>query len=597
MDEGRLRKACARLRAFAIQVSLARIASIAAKNDSDRQLLAIRIGALTKRFIPIYLCAFGTNPLGVSGAGNDPCFYYDSAMVEYATGLFDLAMVALPKDDAKRLFDSVTGSFVSPINIVEVLNALLAIARDAITYGRTIGALYRDSVELEVQVWINTPAIDDRPLPAESRSSTSLHCRPSTAQGNDDLQAWLAAIAALRAQGLDPLPQPKFFGELGGLMRYICDQITQDPGAADVCKYGLPKTLSRPISVLSRHAPSILVGDVPVRMGDGGRPPRVVVFNPPGPGPTTPGPGRSVSHPGPSVSHPGPSVSPNEFDTKALQDIDARIKKADDIVPVMVAQLANSSSQTFGAGTVRDAGTQMVNALRSINALVKQASDINRVQTLQQEYQTVREMIGDRITAIQGLVTAVTSPTADKVTATNAAKAIIDQIKGIQGLQGAEELVQRALVLNRRAAGVPSTGPPALQDIDASIMTADKSSPRHGAQLANSSSQTFGDGTVSDVGTQIVNALKSINAQVKQASEINRVQEQQYKAIQQRIVARISAIQKVVDAVMSPTADKTTAADAAKAIVDQIQGIQGLQGIEALVQQVLAMNRKAASGG
>ena len=82
------------VRAFAIQVSLARIASISAKNDSDRQLLAIRIGALTKRFLPIYLCAFDTNPLGVRGAGNDPCFYYDSAMVEYANGLFDLAMVA-----------------------------------------------------------------------------------------------------------------------------------------------------------------------------------------------------------------------------------------------------------------------------------------------------------------------------------------------------------------------------------------------------------------------------------------------------------------------------------------------------------------------
>ena len=247
---------------------------------------------------------------------------------------------------------------------------------------------------------------------------------------------------------------------------------------------------------LSPEPAPILVGDVPVRMGDGGRPPRVVVFNPPGPGPTTPGPGPSVSHPGPSVSHPGPSVSPNEFDTKALQDIDARIKKADEIVPVMVAQLANSSSQTFGAGTVRDAGTQIVNALRSINALVKQASDINRVQTLQQEYQTVREMIGDRITAIQGLVTAVTSPTADKVTATNAAKAIIDQIKGIQGLQGAEELVQRALVLNRRAAGVPSTGPPALQDIDARIKKADDIVPVMVAQLANPSSQTFGAGTV-----------------------------------------------------------------------------------------------------
>src|SRR5215475_13099650 len=134
------------LRAFAIQVSLARIASIAAKNDSDRQLLAIRIGALTKRFIPIYLCAFDTNPLGVPGAKRDPCFYYDSAMVEYANGLFDLAMVALPKDDAKKLFDTVSGAFVSPVNIVELLDALLVIGRDAIVYGRTIGGLYRDSV-------------------------------------------------------------------------------------------------------------------------------------------------------------------------------------------------------------------------------------------------------------------------------------------------------------------------------------------------------------------------------------------------------------------------------------------------------------------
>src|SRR5262245_7067601 len=39
------------LRAFAMQVSLARLASVSAKNESDRQLLAIRIGALTKRFL------------------------------------------------------------------------------------------------------------------------------------------------------------------------------------------------------------------------------------------------------------------------------------------------------------------------------------------------------------------------------------------------------------------------------------------------------------------------------------------------------------------------------------------------------------------
>src|ERR1700742_428561 len=129
------------LRAFAMEVSLARIASVSAKNDSDRQLLAIRIGALTERFLPIYMCAFGSNPLAVPGAEKDPCFYYDSAMVDYSTGLFDLAMIALPIEDGQKLVNMVAGSFVNPINIVDLLNTLLQIGKDAIKYGRVVGAL------------------------------------------------------------------------------------------------------------------------------------------------------------------------------------------------------------------------------------------------------------------------------------------------------------------------------------------------------------------------------------------------------------------------------------------------------------------------
>src|SRR5437762_7690378 len=204
------------LRAFAIQVSLARIASVSAKNDSDRQLLAIRIGALTKRFSPIYACAFDTNPLGVPGAERDPCFYYDSAMVDYSTGLFDLAMIALPIDDAKRLVNVVTGSFVNPLNVADLLNALLAIGRDALKYGRVVGALYRDTVELEVQLWLATPVIDDRPPPYRVSEADVAALRAIYARRNDDLAAWLAAIAALRSAGLEPLPQRRFFAELGG---------------------------------------------------------------------------------------------------------------------------------------------------------------------------------------------------------------------------------------------------------------------------------------------------------------------------------------------------------------------------------------------
>lgn len=252
------------LRAFAIQVSLARIASVSAKNDSDRQLLAIRVGALTKRFLPIFNCAFDSNPL--PGAERDPCFYYDSAMVDYSTGLFDLAMVALPIEDAQKLVNVATGSFVNPINIADLLSALLQIGKDALKYGRVVGALYRDTVELEVQLWLATPAVDTRPPPFLVTEAHVAALREIYARGNDDMPAWLAQMAALRAQGLEPVPQRRFFVELAGLMKYICNLITKDAHALPACKEGLPTTMPAPASVLGSAEPSGLanVGGAPV---------------------------------------------------------------------------------------------------------------------------------------------------------------------------------------------------------------------------------------------------------------------------------------------------------------------------------------------
>lgn len=237
------------LRAFAIQVSLARIASVSAKNDSDRQLLAIRIGALTKRFLPVFDCAFDRSPL--QGAEKDPCFYYDSAMVDYSTGLFDLAMVALPIEDAQKLVNVVTGSFVNPINIADLLSTLLQIGKDALKYGRVVGALYRDTVELEVQLWLATPSIDNRPPPFQVTETHVAALREIYSRRNDDMPAWIAQMAALRAQGLEPMPQRRFFVELGGLLNYICNLITKDTNALPACKAGLPTTMAAPASVLS----------------------------------------------------------------------------------------------------------------------------------------------------------------------------------------------------------------------------------------------------------------------------------------------------------------------------------------------------------
>jgi len=272
LDEHWLRadsKGMRALRAFSIQVSLARIASVSAKNESDRQLLAIRIGALTKRFQPIYACAFDTNPLGVPGGENDPCFYYDSATVDYSTGLFDLAMIALPIDDAKKLVSTVTGSFVNPINIVELLNTLLQIGKDALKYGRVVGALYRDTVELEVQLWLATPAIDTRPPPFRVTELHVAALREIYSRRNDDMPAWLGTMAALRGQGLEPMAQRRFFVELGGLMNYICNLITKEPDALRTCMAGLPKTIPAPVPVLS-SAVSAGLGAAVTRSGKSG---------------------------------------------------------------------------------------------------------------------------------------------------------------------------------------------------------------------------------------------------------------------------------------------------------------------------------------
>jgi hypothetical protein len=243
------------LRAFAMQVSLARLASVSAKNDLDRQLLAARIGQLTGRFGNIYKCAFNDNPL----SAGDTCFYYDSAMVEYSTGLFDLAMVALPIDDAKKLVSTVTGSIVNPINIIELLTSLLQIGKDAIKSGRVAGALYRDTVELEVQAWLATPDIDARPSFRVTEEAVS-SLRAVYLRGNDDMPAWIAEMAALRSQGLEPLPQPKFFVQLNRLMFYICNLITKEPMPLKACLVPLPGLRSTALVGVGNLAPTTGLG-------------------------------------------------------------------------------------------------------------------------------------------------------------------------------------------------------------------------------------------------------------------------------------------------------------------------------------------------
>ncbi|HEV7822691.1 MAG TPA: hypothetical protein VGO84_16020, partial [Burkholderiales bacterium] len=186
------------LRAVALEASLARIAMIAPKSASDRALLARRIGETTKRADIVRRCAF--LEIHIPGqATTEPCFFFDSVMVDYENALFDLAMIALPIEEARTLITRVTGGIASAsINPLQLVQSLLDIGREAFRYGRVVGAIYRDTLELEVQVWLASPE-----LAGSVGGLAAIY-----AQGNDNIPAWRAAIAALRAQGLEPIPQP-----------------------------------------------------------------------------------------------------------------------------------------------------------------------------------------------------------------------------------------------------------------------------------------------------------------------------------------------------------------------------------------------------
>jgi hypothetical protein len=203
------------LRAIAIEASLARIAMIAPKSAPDRALLARRIGETTKRADIVRRCAF--RDIQVPGQDTtEPCFFFDSVMVDYENALFDLALIALPIEEARNLISRVSGGVASAtINPLQLIQTLLDIGREAFRYGRVVGAIYRDTLELEVQVWLASPGLADRVGELAAIYD----------QGNDNIPAWRAAIAALRAQGLEPVPQPRFFGQLYWVISYICGQI------------------------------------------------------------------------------------------------------------------------------------------------------------------------------------------------------------------------------------------------------------------------------------------------------------------------------------------------------------------------------------
>ena len=121
------------------------------------------------------------------------------------------------------------------------------LGREAFRYGRVVGAIYRDTMELEVQVWLASPqfANDERArgMPEEFviTNDRVAGLRAVYARGNDNIPAWRAEIAALRAEGLEPVPHSRFILEVYSILTYICGQIVneKDPSYAECTQSAL----------------------------------------------------------------------------------------------------------------------------------------------------------------------------------------------------------------------------------------------------------------------------------------------------------------------------------------------------------------------
>ncbi len=250
------------LRAFAMQASLARIASVSPKNDSDRTMMAIRIGNATARAQHVIECGFTKNPVTGNPVDGDPCFYFDSLMVDYTTALFDLAMVAFPVEDTKNLLSVVVGGFTGPVGALDTLNGILGLAKEALKYGRVIGAIYRDTVELEVQVWISSASAPQLNVPPQFRVTPKAvaELQAAYARGNDNMPVWVTQIAALRAAGLEPVPDPRFIDQLSSLMTYLCGLIVNTSNPAYTTCVGSPPKLTAALTTAPAPTPAPVTG-------------------------------------------------------------------------------------------------------------------------------------------------------------------------------------------------------------------------------------------------------------------------------------------------------------------------------------------------
>lgn len=173
------------LRAYVIQSVLVRLAVTSPRGAKDRNIVVTRMQQSNIAFANAYNCAEGEREFNRSeGAKGARCVFFDDLIVAWSNDLFALALASLSLEDGETFMTNITKGGL------DTLQALFRLGRDAFALGREVGALYRDTLELEVIVWLDDTTLTDK----------TEALRLAYAYGNGPLAGWKAALNQLKGR-------------------------------------------------------------------------------------------------------------------------------------------------------------------------------------------------------------------------------------------------------------------------------------------------------------------------------------------------------------------------------------------------------------
>jgi hypothetical protein len=205
------------IRAYMLQASLVRMATVSPRTASEKNLVVARIINANDRLSEVVRCALR----------DTTCIHFDSVMVDYENVLYELALSVLDIEGRRTLLSRAAGLLAGPAAVLPILDLLVDMASEALRVGRPLGAVYRDGIELQLKVAFSTKFYRDEgrtELDTEFEERKQ-QMRTLYMQRPSDVRAWKDALLSLYSLGYEPVPGRAHFHMIYAFIWHYCGQL------------------------------------------------------------------------------------------------------------------------------------------------------------------------------------------------------------------------------------------------------------------------------------------------------------------------------------------------------------------------------------